>query len=337
MNQFEQEVVTTETTTEQRPRVSILEEMLADGRLVRGSSPSLIEKLSRGKDALERFKVRSDLMDGLYMVAIGRTRPEDWILSRDQAQNVTAMIASSGARLVAEVYEIELSNLRPLDENGMFDPVVRDMGNGVFSLRGGCDAESKANGRKQPIEMERRSDEDFTGRTVDAEGAFNFDRGKKVGSWSGDVSSSVLTGLETKAVRTLCSMSRVPLSELERAWAGTEKKTDKCRKGQGYGSSSDRGSQALSDPELKAEIEKLRAEVIRTVGGDKDAGKQLVKEITTGPNFAGFDSLDRLTKDFQVKQAWKHLKEHPKFIAANGPKVEAKAEPKPTRQPGEEG
>lgn len=325
MNQAEHEKQTTETT--ETPR-GVLEEMLADGRLVRGAS--LIDRLGREDDPIKKFKMRSALMEALYTAAIARTRPQDWILSKDHLGTVTAMIASSGARLIAEIYEIELTNLRPLDELGMFAPILTEVGRGAFSLRGACDATSKANGRTQPIETERRSDEDFTGRTVDGEGSLSFNREKKVGSWEGDVRASVLTGLETKAVRTLCSMSRVPPEELSRAWEGTGKSVDGCRKGQGFGTSNDRGAQALSDPEVKAEIEKLRAEVLRTVGGDKEAGKQMVREITTGPNFAGFDSLDRLTKTFQVQQAWKHLKAHAKYIAANAPKPEP-------REAGQEG
>lgn len=318
------------TTNHQSPgtpdQERLLEEVLEETRQTDRAERSFVEQLSAMADYAQIFERRTQLLETCYLVAIGRTRPEDWIVSKDPQGNVTAMLAASGAQLVAEVYQVKLSNVRPRDDRGLFDPARTEIAPGVYSFRGSCDAWSRINGREQMVEMTRRSDEDFTGRTVNADGGLTTSRNERVGADEGDLRSSVLTGLLTKAVRVLCGMTRVPPTDLAKAWKGTEKKVEQCRKGHGFGSSADRSASAVTPEQIKAEVEKLRAEVTRCAGGDVGAGKKLVKEITAGPNFAGFDSLDRLTKDFQVTQAWVNLKKHPLFAPA-----------KTDREPGAEG
>lgn len=305
----------------------LLEEVLEETRQTDRAERSFVEQLSAMADYAQIFERRTQLLETCYLVAIGRTRPEDWIVSKDLQGNVTAMLAASGAQLVAEVYPVKLSNVRPRDDRGLFDPARTEISPGVYSFRGSCDAWSRINGREQMVEITRRSDEDFTGRTVDADGGLTTARDKKIGADEGDLRSAVLTGLLTKAVRVLCGMTRVPPGDLAKAWKGTEKKVEQCRKGHGFGSSADRNASSVTPEQIKAEVEKLRAEVTRCVGGDVGAGKKLVKEITAGPNFAGFDSLDRITKEFQVTQAWASLKKHPLY-----------APPKAAeREPGSEG
>lgn len=311
----------------------LLEEVIEETRATDRAERSFVERLSAMAEAETIFERRTRLIEACYMVAIGRTRPTDWVLFKDPEGNVHAMLAASGAQLIAEVYGIKLSNVRPRDDKGLFEPERVTYGPTAFAYRGACDAWSRINGREQSIEITRRSDEDFTGRTVDAEGRFSFDKEKRVGAFEGDLRSSVLTGLLTKAVRVLCGMTRVPTSDLERAWAGSKKSIDQCRKGHGFGTSAGRNAGGLVEEDVKAEVEKLRAEVGRCVGGDVSAARKLVKEITSGPNFAGFDTLDRVTKEFQVKQAWVNLRKHPLFGQATG-KTDAKPEP---REAGQEG
>jgi hypothetical protein len=321
------EYVSPSSPSPAEPSSRLLDEILEESRQTERAERSFVEKLSAMAEAEEIFERRTRLIETCYLVAINRTRPEDWILFKDPQGNVHAMLAASGAQLVAEVYGIKLSNVRPRDDQGLFDPERVVYSPGIFGFRGACDAWSRINGREQMIEMTRRSDEDFTGRTVDEAGRFTHDKDKKVGAFEGDLRSSVLTGLLTKSVRVLCGMTRVPISDLERAWGTSGKKTERCRKGHGFGSSADRNAGAVTSDDIKTEVEKLKAEVTRCVGGDLGAAKKLVREITSGPNFAGFDSLDRITKDFQVTQAWTNLKKHPLY-----------APPKAAeREPGSEG
>lgn len=279
--------------------------------LTKRSEAPLLEILSRLENAEALFERRAKLMESFYMTALKRTRPEDWILFKDRQENVNAMLAASGADLVAEVYGIRMFNVRPMDSRGMFSPERLDLKGGAYELRGACDAFSRVNGREIfGLEISRRNDEQFTGRTVDDDGKFSFE-GKSANP--ADLRSAVLTGLRTKTVRVLCGMTRVPTSDLERAWAGSNKKIEQCRKGSGFGSGKERRGEDLSEADVKAEQKKLGDEVLRRVGGDIGAAKKLMKEVTAGPNFDGFDSASRLTKGWQIKNAWEKLKTHPAF------------------------
>lgn len=292
------------------------------------SETSLLEQLSKLENAEALFQRRAALMESFYMTALKRTRPQDWILFKDKQGNVNAMLAASGAELVAEVYGIRISNIRPLDGRGMFAPERVEITGGAYELRGACDAYSRVNGREAfGLEMSRRSDEQFTGRAVNEDGKFDF-QGKSANP--ADLRSSVLTGLRTKTVRVLCGMTRVPPGDLEKAWTGTPKKVDDCRKGSGFGTGNERRSEAVSDEELKPKKAALRDAILRAVGGDTAAAKSLCKEITSNPpKFGGFETVDRLTEGWQVDNAMAKLKAHPTFGTA--------AQKPAPREPGDDG
>ena len=310
------------------PSSLALVEASRETALTERAERSFIDRIANMENAAVIFKRRTDLIATCYLIAIGRTRPADWVLFKLPDGTVTAMLTASGAELVAEVYGVQVENLRPIDHNGIFKPERIDSPGGAYALRGVCDAWSGVNGRRAfNLEAVRRSDEDFTGRSVDADGKLTHDKEKKTGALDSDLRASVLTLLRTKAVRVLCGMTRVPASDLEAAWKDSNKKLDQCRKGHGFGTSSSRTAATLAPEEIKTEVEKLRVEILKAVGGDVSAAKKLTKEITAGKDFAGWDSVDRLTKDWQVTQAWAALKKHPLFGKANAG----------AREPGEDG
>jgi hypothetical protein len=272
----------------------------------------LIDQLAKLENADVLFERRAKMIESFYMTAIRRTRPEDWILFKDKQGNINAMLAASGAELVAEVYGIRVFNIRPMDGRGMFAPDRVELAGGAYELRGACDAFSRVNGREIfGLEISRRSDEQFTGRSVNDEGKFDF-QGKTANP--SDLRSAVLTGLRTKTVRVLCGMTRVPPSDLEKAWTTAGKDWHNCRKGSGFGTSSERKSEDLSSEDQKTEQKKLGDEILRRVGGDTGAAKKLCLEITANPpKFAGFESVARVTQGWQLEQAWKNLRAHKVF------------------------
>jgi hypothetical protein len=115
-------------------------------------------------------------------------------------------------------------------------------------------------------------------------------------------------------------MSRIPKAQLAKAWEGTGKNVEDCAKGHGYGTGSERGAKGVADADVPEQREKLRKEILSAVGGDNSAAKDLLREITSNPekNFKGFDSVDRLTKGWQVEQAFRKLRAHPTFGEAAG-------------------
>lgn len=308
--------------------IGLLDKIIKEGKVRAGTS--LLDRLSREDNPLAKFRERKRLLEAFWVESVAMTNPEDWVLNRDREGKVEAMIAAEGARKVAQVYQIELRDLSPVVD-GMFQPSVSDLGDGIFSLRGSATAHSAGLEQSIVVEIEKRSDEDFTGRSVDAQGHLTKSPSQRSGSWQGDLQSAVLTGLLTKAVRHLCAMGRVPVRDLEAAWKDTGKKVDDCRKGQGWGTSGERTASGLAGEEIHAQVKALSDEVMRVVGGDIDKEKALVKKITSSKTFGGFHSLKQITKEFQVNQAWKNLKASAEYKAAHEPAAE------PQRDPGQEG
>lgn len=296
----------------------LLEQIIREGKVKPAST--LLDRLSREESPLKAFLQRKNLLESFWVEAVRMTNPEDWVLNRDREGKLEAMIAAEGARKVAMVYQIELRDLAPVSD-GMFAPVATDLGNDVYSFRGSAVAYSATTGGKQIVEIEKRSDEDFTGRSVDAAGHLTRGSGQRAGSWQGDLQSAVLTGLMTKAVRQLCAMGRVPVRDLETAWKDTGKKVEDCRKGQGFGSSGERTSTGLAETGIADQVKALEAEVLKLVGGDLEKAKGITKVITSSKTFAGFASLKQITKEFQVKQAWANLKALPEYQAAHESRV----------------
>jgi hypothetical protein len=316
------------------PASAALAEVARETVLAERAERSFIDRLASMENAAVIFERRAQLIESCYLIALKRTRPQDWVLFKMPDGSMNGMLKASGADLVAEVYGVQVENLRPIDAAGIFKPERLSYSSGAYALRGTCDVWSAVNGRRiYNLEAARRSDEDFTGRTVDAEGRLTHDKEKRVEALDTDLRSSVLTLIRTKGVRIVCGMTRVPSTDLERAWKGSEKTLEQCAKGHGFGTSSGRTASALAPEDVKTEVEKLRIEILKAVGGDVSGAKKLTKEITSGPNFQGFDTVDRITKPFQVDQAWANLKKHPLFGAASG-KANGKAA---EREPGADG
>lgn len=257
-----------------------------------------IDTLAGMQKAKEIFAMRADLMTSARTVALGSTNPSDWVLSKDREGRIFAMPTASACDKIADLYGISIENVRPVGTHGQFEPEVIEDDKG-YTVRAWCDAFSKTTGRKvYALEASRSSTEQFLGRP-----------GNK-----NDHRSAVWTLLRTKATRVLSGCGRVPGEVLAQSWEGDPwKKIDDCTKGHGFGTSRDRAATAETPEDVQRERTKLGKEILARVGGDKGAAKKLLKEITAGKGFDGFDSIERMTKDWQVKNAWARLKSHATF------------------------
>lgn len=292
----------------------------AESQLVALAERSFIDSIQKLDDAKKILAKRAELIDTVRVLALRATRPEDWILTKDKAGDEIAMLAGPGADQVASHYGIQVLNIRPVDERGIFTPekIVDEKDPKRFTLRAWCDAFSRVNGRwVQSLEASRRNDEDFTGRSVDAAGAIAF-RGE--GALESDLRAAVQTLLRTKAVRVLAGMTRVPLPELKAAGLDVAR----CRKGHGYGTGENRRSQDGAAGPVVEKAEALWKEILRRVGGDESAAAQVLREITSYPAgkskdgreyraFAGCKSWQEINTEKRVEQAQRKLAEHPQF------------------------
>lgn len=314
---------TNPTTTETRkviePEVlAPLEvQISAESQLAALAERSLLDTLQKADNAELILRKRSELMSTARKLALQATRPEDWILTKDKAGDEIAMLAGPGADQVANLFGIQILNIRPLDERGIFQPekIVDENNPKRYTLRAWCDAFSRVTGRAvQALEASRRSDEDFTGRSVDAGGAIAF-RGE--GALESDLRAAVQTLLRTKAVRVLGGMTRVPLQELKASGMDVSR----CRKGHGYGSGENRRAQDGADAGVVKQAEELWKEILRRTGGDEGAASQVLKEITmyaAHPDgkykaFAGCKTWAEVNTQKRVDTARRKLAEHPQF------------------------
>jgi hypothetical protein len=267
---------------------------------------AVLDRLTGIERAAEIFARRVDLIAACHRAALRATRPQDWVLSRDRHGTETAMLCASGADIVAQIYGVVVTNMRPVDARGIFEPDRLARSNGSFGYRAWCDATSRVTGGAvEALECVRWSDEDFTGRATDARGEIVATRGAALDS---DLRASVYRLARTKAVRVLCAMTRLPVSELSAAWSGTDRSLEQCRRGHGYGSSAERAAAAVSDAGIESRRDELRAAVLSVVGGDANAARAMLREVTAGKDFAGFESVDRMTKIWQIENALLRLR-----------------------------
>lgn len=273
---------------------------------------SMADHLATMENGAAIFERRAEILGQIRTAAIRGTNPRDWVLFRDRDDSVWAHLADSGAEKIAELYGVEITNVRP-QRDGLFNPLRNLMGKGIVELRAQCDALCHFNGRALSFESSIRSTEDFTGRKVDDAGRITTS--PNAPALEADLRQSLWTRLRCKAIRVLTGMGQVPAEELDRAWEGTKKSSDQCRKGHGFGTGKERSGQKVAEEGVPAAAKKLGDEILRRVGGDEDAARKLLREITSNPekDFKGFDSLKRLTKTWQVEKAWAALGEHPTF------------------------
>ena len=167
---------------------------------------------------------RISALTKIRKTALACTSGIDWVLFKNKEGQVSAMLKKSGAERVRPWYGIEVrprGEVEILVEEGITFAVI--MGDAFCPITGGV---------QEGIVGRRGASEDFTGRKREVAGL-------------GDLKSAARSNLDTKAVRILCGMSSVDLSEIADAWNCTPQETERrCSRGSGYGSSAQRASGA---------------------------------------------------------------------------------------------
>lgn len=278
--------------------------------------------LQRMEDAAKILERRTELLGKIRRLAIRETNPVDWVLFQNNDGNVVAMLADSGAKKVAGVFGISTFNSRPKNPRGELEPLTIPYRDGRLGLRMWVDGHSVLTGaRVDDLEVNIRSDEEFTGRRVDADTDELKSRPAKGDpAAEGDLRASLGTRARTKVTRICSSLTNVPVEELEACWEGQsvgkkKKSAADCRKGHGFGSSTERSAGAVADTGVKARANLLGKTLLQLTGGDQTEAKDLLRSITKNDkkDFKGFMSCDRFTKDWQIDQAWEALAIDPVF------------------------
>jgi len=258
----------------------------------------------------------------LGQVAIKSTTPYDWTKYADKQGNVICVLRDNGAATIRKWLGISITGHRghPLDLTIPGPLVTKEKPSGTGAdvsivemwADGYC---ARTGERIEGVYSAIRSDQKFRGRETPQ-----------------DDKASVRTYLDTKVTRILSGLRKVPESVLVEAGIDTSK----CYAGSGYGSSAERQAGAVAEEGVTEKAKALGEEILRRVGGDVSSARQLLVEVTSWKNkegklVTGYDSVSKLTKSFQVENAWKKLKAHKTF----GDSVQRDAEEE--GEPGAEG
>jgi hypothetical protein len=285
-----------------------------------GGHVSISTLAEQGVKAVEEYlEGRERALATLHAVAIKSTRPSDWTRYKDRDGRVICVLRDNGAANIRKWMGISIYNHRghPLDR-GIPGPKVSEekpedpSGQVVTVTEMWADAFCSLTGEHiQGVYSAIRSDDKWRGRET-----------------LQDQKASTRTYIDTKCTRILSGLRKVP----EEMLAGAGLDVEKAYAGSGFGTSAERQAGKVAEAGVKDKAQQLREEILRRVGGDAVAAKDLLRDITKGEKkgpdgkiFPGFSSVDRMTKDWQVDNAWKKLRSHPTF----GDDVE--------REPGQEG
>lgn len=224
---------------------------------------------------------RMKALESVRMGAIKQTEPHDWTLNQDKEGHVIATLRKSGGSKVRKYFGISTLNIRPdevkvTSEDGK--QIAEIWGDGICGLTG----EMILN-----VRGARAASEEFVGR----------------GSLS-DLKEAARTNLENKVVRILAGMTAVSLEELKAAWTGTDKSTDRCYRGHGYGSSNERDA-AVNLETLKTVI---KAVALATGKGEKDLLCEATIYAKNGKKYWAREFTD-VKYDWQITRALDRLKE----------------------------
>lgn len=272
-------------------------------------------------------------LQALRLASLQLTTERDWVLFRDKDENEWALLRYCPR--VAQLWQIQVFDVRFARADGSYvsaaeavpEPVMvqRESGRNARSWRYLFSARSIVTGDViRDIEAERCEDEQFVGRY----GA-SMEKDKQNES---DPRKAARTLCESKAQRMLSGLVRVPPTEIQAAWQGTEKSLGRITRGAGYGTSKDRAATKVADADVKKARMEAGNAMIGLAGGDKREAAALLKEWTANPNakkpFAGFDSIEQITQMWQVEALWKKIRAHPNYGGAT------QGDPQ-DRQPGE--
>lgn len=293
----------------ERPDVEVLEPVTAEieeqHHAARDHEKGLIARFQNASP--DKWKLlmsnRLEMLERARKACITMTAPEDWTLFRGPEGDVVGVPRKSGCVRMRKIMGITPFNYRPKNASGDAEPEVsfeevkvkdsKTVQVTVVTMI----ADGYCHWTGETLEDVRhsvRSDESFVGRgTIQ------------------DLTQSCRTGLDSKITRILADAVKVPEDVLEAHGV----KTERCYKGHGYGSGKEREGKKVADEGIPEQAKKLAHEILSRVGGDKEAARQVLVDLTKNEEkkFKGFDSVERLTKQWQIDGAWERLKKHPMF------------------------
>jgi hypothetical protein len=193
--------------------------------LRRPDSPATLSELAALKgEALEIIEAREKIIQTLRLASIRATHPEDWVLFKAPAEHggqVVGYLQDAGCDRVRDLWGIEIFDVATPERIAGGEPGVFHV---LISGSGRCKLTRQT---VEAIEGGRSSTDDFV-------------RGKTGVELELLIRKAARANLDGNITRELAGMKSVPLEELVRAWQGTPKKPEQCRRGRGFGTHDER-------------------------------------------------------------------------------------------------
>lgn len=279
---------------------------------------------------LEKFEAASELMRKLRPASIRATKPQDWIKVGEKVylQGIGVERISPLWGFVFGKYEVA----REDHEDGEYSYIVT----GPVGCRRTGVVMQIVGGRSSsdPFFDDFDSPKPSNWRDLDGAQRLTWRRAHRIKPDPLEIRKAAVTNWMTRSASMLAGLRGLTENDLAAEGIGGVKAVE-------FGAGAKGGTGVSSD--IQAERTKLRNEILRRVGGDTDAGKALLKEITSSPGgkkmkdgstskpFAGSASVDQMQYQWQFEKAWEKLKIHPTF---GDDKVGAVAPEADEREPG---
>jgi hypothetical protein len=189
--------------------------------------------------ALEIIEARVQVITTLRSAAIRATSPPDWLLFKspdEQGGQVVGYLQDCGADRVRDLWGIEVFGVTAPEKVTGTDPAI-------FHYIIGGSGRCKLTGQTlEAVEGGRSSTDDFC-------------RDKHGLDLDLAVRKAARANLDGNITRELAGMKSVPAEDLIRAWEGTPKRIEDCRRGRGFGSRDERlGGASIKAPDVPAPI-----------------------------------------------------------------------------------
>lgn len=205
--------------------------------LRRPDIPVTLSELAALKgEAVEIIEARAQVLQTLRVSGIRATHPEDWLKYKAPVEDggqIVCYLQDAGCDRVRDLFGIEVFDISvPLkiagQQPGEFLYVITGSGRSKFTRQ-----------VVENMEGGRSSTDDFC-------------KGVEGPALELLVRKAARANLDGNITRELAGLKSVPVEEIDRAWDGTPKKSDRCRLGRGFGSRAERigGSDATVPPPI---------------------------------------------------------------------------------------
>jgi hypothetical protein len=204
-----------------------------------GVPVTLGELAARKGEAIEIIEARIQVLETLRRASIRATSPADWLLFKspeEQGGQVVGYLQDCGADRVRDLYGIEIFGVSKPEKVVGNDPRIFHY---LITGSGRCKLTRQV---LEEVEGGRSSTDDFckAKEGLDLELA---------------VRKAARANLDGNITRELAGMKSVPIADLEKAWEGTSKRVDECRRGRGFGTRDERlGARTEKAPDVDPPI-----------------------------------------------------------------------------------